>query len=77
MPLPLAFSLRRNPVQVRPHLQEVDDIPLHVPIFANCTPSSIQEMIRIYQEYGEVVCCVGSSADPDNACTFATVCEMC
>ena len=52
---------------------EVDDIPLHVPMFANCTPASIAEMIRIYQENGEVVCCVGTSAAPGNASIFAQV----
>jgi len=56
---------------IRPHLQEVDDIPLHAPIFANALQHNIAEMIKIYQENGEVVCCLGNSADGHNSCVFA------
>jgi hypothetical protein len=46
---------------IRPHLQHVDDIPLHVSIFAECEPSACAEMIQIYQEAGDVVGVVGSA----------------
>ena len=69
----MLFSDSPGLSQVRPHLNNVDDIPLRVPTFANCTPAAVQEMIHIYQEYGEVVCCIGTSADATNAGTFATV----
>ncbi|CAG8462820.1 12166_t:CDS:10 [Ambispora leptoticha] len=56
---------------IRNHLEEVDDIPLHVSLFAECTPDSTYEMIKIFQEYGEVVCCLGSALKSSNARIFA------
>ena len=64
-------KLPRGIENVRPHLKNVDDIPLHVSLFADCNPSSIAEMIRIFQENGEVVLCVGNSLNLNNAQSFA------
>lgn len=33
-------------------------------------PSAMCEMIKIMQEYGEVTCCLGSSANLRNSCLF-------
>jgi hypothetical protein len=63
--------LPRGIDKIRHHLTEVDDIPLHVSLFAECAPDSTQEMIRIFQEYGEVVCCMGSALHYDNTPLFA------
>ncbi|KAJ3342440.1 hypothetical protein HDU93_002198 [Gonapodya sp. JEL0774] len=68
--------LPRGIVNIRHHLQEVDDIPLHVSLFAECSPESTEEMIRIFQEYGEVVCCIGSALNSSNTAAFATVCRL-
>ncbi|KAJ3088284.1 hypothetical protein HK102_009121 [Quaeritorhiza haematococci] len=46
--------LPRGVENIRSHLQEVDDIPLHVSLFAECSPMSVREMVRIFQENGEV-----------------------
>jgi len=51
----------------------VDDIPLHVSLFAECTPEATREMIKIFQEYGEVVCCIGSALNASNTHAFAVV----
>ena len=59
---------------IRDHLQDVDDIPLHVSLFAECTPEANLEMIKIFQEYGEVVCCIGSALNSFNTDAFAAVC---
>jgi hypothetical protein len=38
-----------------------------------CFPGSMKEMIRIYQENGETVFCLGSSLKADNAAIFEQV----
>ncbi|XP_016359362.1 transmembrane protein 94-like [Sinocyclocheilus anshuiensis] len=51
---------------VRPHLEDIDNVPLLVPLFTDCTSQTECEMVCIMQEYGEVVCCLGSSQNIDN-----------
>lgn len=46
---------------IRDHLQNVDNVPLLVSLFTHCDAQSVQEMIKIYQENGETVFCMGSS----------------
>ncbi|CAH2302414.1 transmembrane 94 isoform X1 [Pelobates cultripes] len=60
-------KLPRGIHQVRPHLQNIDNVPLLVPLFTDCTPETMCEMIQIMQEYGEVTCCLGSSANIRNS----------
>ncbi|KAM4662944.1 transmembrane protein 94 isoform 2-T3 [Discoglossus pictus] len=60
-------KLPRGIHQVRPHLQNIDNVPLLVPLFTDCTPETMCEMIQIMQEYGEVTCCMGSSASIRNS----------
>ncbi|KHJ46515.1 ubiquinone biosynthesis protein COQ7 [Trichuris suis] len=55
---------------VRPHLDNVDNVPLLVSLFTDCTARTTCEMIEIMQEYGEVVCVVGSSLNPENTAIF-------
>ncbi|KAI9008463.1 hypothetical protein CLU79DRAFT_512000 [Phycomyces nitens] len=64
-------QLPRGIDQIRPHLEDVDDIPLHVSLFAECTPRAMKEMIRIFQEYGESVCCIGNALNVKNTESFA------
>ncbi|XP_044155943.1 transmembrane protein 94 isoform X1 [Bufo gargarizans] len=63
-------KLPRGIHQVRPHLQNIDNVPLLVPLFTDCTPETMCEMIQIMQEYGEVTCCMGSSASIRNSGLF-------
>ncbi|KAI8842809.1 hypothetical protein BJ741DRAFT_528519, partial [Chytriomyces cf. hyalinus JEL632] len=65
-------QLPRGVDKVRAHIENVDDVPLRVSLFAEASPPSILEMIRIFQEYGEVVVCLGSSLNEMNAESFAT-----
>ncbi|KAJ3265341.1 hypothetical protein HDU77_005584 [Chytriomyces hyalinus] len=65
-------QLPRGVDKVRAHIENVDDVPLRVSLFAEASPPSILEMIRIFQEYGEVVVCLGSSLNEVNAESFAT-----
>lgn len=44
---------------IRKHLAEVDNVPLLVPLFTDCTESTTRQMISIQQENGEVVLVVG------------------
>ena len=69
--------LPRGIENIRSHIEEVDDIPLHVGLFAECSPYSTREMVKIFQEYGEVVCCIGSSLGDMNEECFAMVCWIC
>ncbi|KAI8809969.1 hypothetical protein BJ742DRAFT_803098 [Cladochytrium replicatum] len=65
-------QLPRGIENMRQHIDNVDDIPLHVSLFAECSePRSVAEMIRIFQEYGDVVCCIGSSMNQMNVESFA------
>ncbi|XP_053309701.1 transmembrane protein 94 isoform X2 [Spea bombifrons] len=63
-------KLPRGIHQVRPHLQNIDNVPLLVPLFTDCTPETMCEMIQIMQEYEEVTCCLGSSASIRNSGLF-------
>lgn len=47
-------QLPRGIAAIRPHLQQVDDVPLLVPLFSDCSPAATQEMIQVMQENGKV-----------------------
>uniref|UniRef100_A0A8C1XD88 Transmembrane protein 94 n=1 Tax=Cyprinus carpio TaxID=7962 RepID=A0A8C1XD88_CYPCA len=63
-------KLPRGIHQVRPHLKNIDNVPLLVPLFTDCTPETMCEMMKIMQENREVTCCLGSSANFRNSCLF-------
>uniref|UniRef100_A0A8C1BI59 Transmembrane protein 94 n=1 Tax=Cyprinus carpio carpio TaxID=630221 RepID=A0A8C1BI59_CYPCA len=63
-------KLPRGIHQVRPHLKNMDNVPLLVPLFTDCTPETMCEMMEIMQENREVTCCLGSSANFRNSCLF-------
>ena len=58
---------------IRPHLETMDNVPLLVSLFTDTTPDTTREMIGIMQEYGEVVCVMGSSANYHNVPVFLQV----
>ncbi|KAI9217168.1 hypothetical protein BC828DRAFT_408757, partial [Blastocladiella britannica] len=62
--------LPRGVDAIRDHLRDVDDIPLHVSLFAESAPDAVLGMIRVFQEHGEVVCVLGSTLNPANAPIF-------
>ncbi|XP_065338638.1 transmembrane protein 94 isoform X2 [Cloeon dipterum] len=63
-------KLPRGIENIRPHLQHIDNVPLLVSLFTDCTPTAAREMLSIMQEHGEVVCAMGSSANADNMNIF-------
>ncbi|XP_016427783.1 transmembrane protein 94-like isoform X2 [Sinocyclocheilus rhinocerous] len=63
-------KLPRGIHQVRPHLKNIDNVPLLVPLFTDCTPETMCEMMKIMQENREVTCCLGSAANFRNSCLF-------
>ncbi|KAM6899036.1 transmembrane protein 94 isoform 2-T2 [Lycodopsis pacificus] len=63
-------KLPRGIHQVRPHLKNIDNVPLLVPLFTDCTPDTMCDMIKIMQENREVTCCLGSSANFRNSRLF-------
>uniref|UniRef100_A0A3B4ZHD9 Transmembrane protein 94 n=1 Tax=Stegastes partitus TaxID=144197 RepID=A0A3B4ZHD9_9TELE len=63
-------KLPRGIHQVRPHLKNIDNVPLLVPLFTDCTPDTMCEMMKIMQENKEVTCCLGSSANFRNSRLF-------
>lgn len=69
-PQDISAHLPRGIENVRHHINEVDDIPLLVPLFAESTSQTTREMIRIFQEHDEIVCCIGSSLNGENLETF-------
>ena len=73
---PIAFDmsnrakLPKGIENIRPHLKNVDNVPLLVSLFTDCVPEATKEMIEVMQEFGEVVCVVGSSANILNVPIF-------
>ncbi|XP_047127529.1 transmembrane protein 94 isoform X2 [Hydra vulgaris] len=57
---------------MRAHLEEVDDVPLLVPLFTDCTPQAVCDMINIMQDYDDIVCCIGSSLNLQNHTIFSS-----
>ncbi|KAK2197015.1 bifunctional HAD superfamily/P-type ATPase [Babesia duncani] len=57
---------------IRRHIRDVDDIPLQVSLFCDCTHTSTVEMMRILRENGERIMCVGNGLRPSN---FFVFCE--
>lgn len=58
---------------VRPHLENVDNVPLLVSLFTDCVREATQEMMHIMQDYSEVVLSIGSSLNPKNIDVFCQV----
>ncbi|KAL3997907.1 putative integral membrane protein [Acanthocheilonema viteae] len=56
---------------IRPHLENVDNVPLLVNLFTDCDHFSCQSMIEVMQDYGEVVLVVGSSLNYFNTNIFS------
>jgi len=63
-------KLPRGIRNMRSHLSEVDDVPLLVPLFTDCNPPAVSEMVHIMQEYDDIVCCIGSSLNTNNSQIF-------
>ncbi|XP_019880978.2 transmembrane protein 94 isoform X2 [Aethina tumida] len=63
-------KLPRGIDKIRPHIELIDNVPLLVSLFTDCTPSATREMLQIMQEYGEIVCIMGSSENFDNCGIF-------
>ncbi|XP_052740151.1 transmembrane protein 94 [Bicyclus anynana] len=59
-------KLPRGIENIRPHIEQVDNVPLLVSLFTDCTANSVHQMIQIMQDYGEVVCVMGSAANCQN-----------
>ncbi len=55
---------------IRQHIENVDNVPLHVSLFTDCSKSSTKDMIKIFKDYGEIVCCFGSSQAIENMDIF-------
>lgn len=56
--------------KIRPHIELIDNVPLLVSLFTDCTPDVTREMLQIMQDYQEVVCIMGSAENCDNAGVF-------
>lgn len=56
-------KLPRGIENIEPHIQNVDNVPLLVSLFTDCSPEATQEMLRIMQAHGEVCVVMGSSAN--------------
>lgn len=59
--------LPRGIDEIRKALEEhLDTVPLLVSMFSDSSKTSMHEMIKLYQEYGEVVAVVGGCLHPQN-----------
>lgn len=56
---------------IRPHIENVDNVPLQVPLFTDCTTDTIREMIEILQDNSEVVLCLGNAWNRENLSIFS------
>jgi hypothetical protein len=66
----LQAKLPRGIEEVRPHLENVDNVPLLVSLFTDCTAENTREMIKIMQDYGEVILLLGSCSNHENTGLF-------
>ena len=57
--------------QIRPHIEKVDNVPLLVSLFTNCTAETVTEMIEIMQDNSEVVLCLGNAWNHKNVSIFS------
>lgn len=58
--------------EIRKHLaDDIDNVPFLVKLFCDATPENSTEMIKLFQQYGEVVCCVGNGFNLENTPVFA------
>ncbi len=64
-------KLPRGIDKVRSHIEKVDNVPLLVPLFTDCSPDAVSEMIKIMQENGEVVMCMGNAWVRENISILA------
>lgn len=55
---------------IRKHIEEVDKIPLQVPMFCDTTAETTRQMFQIYQEHGDVVACIGNIMNSENLHIF-------
>ncbi|ORM40114.1 Transmembrane protein 94 [Babesia sp. Xinjiang] len=55
---------------IKRHIEEVDDIPLQVSLFANCKTGNTAEMLRILRNNGETIMCIGGGLRPSNFYVF-------
>lgn len=71
-PIPIYISNRaklpRGIKNIKPHIENVDNVPLLVSLFTDCLPEATKEMLEIMQEYGEVCVVMGSSANSNSNC---------
>lgn len=65
-------KLPKGIAEVVPHLEHVDNVPLQVSLFTDCSPDSSLQMLKIMQCYGEVVCVLGSSANARNSALYCS-----
>ncbi|PVV00571.1 hypothetical protein BB560_005043 [Smittium megazygosporum] len=63
-------KLPRGIEEIRVHLEQVDDIPLQVSLFAGCSSETTSEMLKIFAEYGETVCVIGNMLKFSNSAIF-------
>jgi hypothetical protein len=71
VPFRLLFSPAAQGVSsVRQHLRDIDDVPLLVSLFADASSATAEEMLRILQENGGVVCVLGSPLHGENTRLF-------
>ncbi|CAO4360395.1 unnamed protein product [Caenorhabditis nigoni] len=70
-PIPNIARLPTGIQNVRPHLEEVDNVPLLVGLFTDSTTPAVEEMVQIMQENGEVVMVVGSCRNPSNTMLYS------
>lgn len=63
-------KLPRGIDKIRPHIELIDNVPLLVSLFTDCNTTVTREMLHIMQDYGEVVCVLGSSANAENMPIF-------
>lgn len=77
-PMPNKAQLPSGIENIRPHLENIDNVPLLVNLFTDCDQHTTRAMIEIMQDYGEVVLAVGSSLNSHNGLSFAqSNCAIC
>lgn len=57
--------------QIKWHLEHKDNVPLLVSLYTDATPNTIEQMVEVFRDYGEVVLTVGAGYRAHNRAIFS------
>lgn len=56
--------------EIKNHLKTVDNVPLLVNLYTDATPETVKSMVEVFNDYGEIVCSIGSGSYRSGNCAI-------